>query len=192
MSAATAVAFSIRDGSPTAPPVGRVGAPSLILGTVVAFFAGAVPVTASQVLSPSALTPISSAVQAAMEQRSYRPSKEIEQSIARLRMFGAYEDDWDDRGARRPNQAAINAALEYLTYLEAWHPSPLATMSRDGEPILEFQDETGALGSIRFIDGKTVELYSKSPGAPSAFIEGDINSNALSAFLSNTMNLPTL
>jgi len=125
--------------------------------------------------------------------KTYKPSDSIENSIARLREFGKYHDDWDGNGANAPSQDAIDLALQFLTSLEPWHPVPFATMSRQGDPVIEFEEHsTGVFSSIRFLDDRSVELYSKAnKEAPSLFVTGEIGSPKVTEFLA-TMNLPTL
>src|SRR5262249_18801031 len=105
-------------------------------------------------LDPSNLSPTSANPPAAIEQRRLQQGRrrlraQIEDSLARLKEFGAYPNDWDSNGALAPTKDAINAALLYLTLLQPWHPAPLATLSREGEPVLEF-DDGNAFSSIRF------------------------------------------
>lgn len=108
-------------------------------------------------------------------------------------MFARYQDDWDSDGARAPNDKAIDDASVYLTALEPWHPSPLTTLSRSGEPIIEFEEsDTGFFGSIRFLPNREVELYSKYEGSPSDFLAGSVDSTDVARFMVETMKLPTL
>ena len=57
-----------------------------------------------------------------------------------------------------------NAALHYITNLQSWLPSPLATLTREGEPVLEF-DDGDCFSSMRFRSehgqGNIVELNTR-------------------------------
>ena len=194
MTSSTSVAFSIQTASATSQPQSNALSQSLwALGFVL--FLGSAPATADgQSTAPSAVRPAALFSQTEAERRkSYRPSEAIESSITRLRTFGKYRDDWDSNGAVAPSQRAINAALQFVTLLEPWHPAPFATLSRSGEPVIEFEDaSTGSFGSIRFLDDGSVELYAKAANEGSKFLPGELSSAEVKTFLSETMNLPTL
>ncbi|WP_456746691.1 hypothetical protein [Bradyrhizobium sp. USDA 4354] len=114
--------------------------------------------------------------------------------MARLKTFGKYKADWDSRGAAAPMPKAIDAALRYLTFLERWHPDPLATISREGEAILEF-DDPEAFYSIRFRDddGLVVELYRRpKDDGGSAYQEGAARDIGVNQFIRDQLKLPTL
>jgi hypothetical protein len=199
MNSATAVAFNIDSLSATGQTERTIESqrtrmlrPSLVmLGTLL--FLGSAPITDARPLSPSAIRPPVLIDLAEVDRRkTYKPSDAIEHSVSRLREFGKYMDDWDSNGAVAPKQEAIDVALQFLTSLEPWHPAPFATVSRQGEPVIEFEDSSiGFFGSIRFLSDRSVELYSKINDEPSRFVAGDIRSEAVTHFLS-AMNLPTL
>jgi hypothetical protein len=124
--------------------------------------------------------------------RRYRAP--VEHGMARLKRFAKYKADWDSRGAAAPMSLAINAALRYLTFLQSWHPNPLATISRDGEAILEF-DDNDAFSSIRFRDdhGLIVELYRRPKGSQqSLYEEGSARDASINEFIRDQLKLPTL
>jgi hypothetical protein len=123
---------------------------------------------------------------------SYARNDVVERGIARLKTFGDYSDDWDSNGAVAPKQRSINSALQYITTVQPWHPAPFATLSRNGEPIIEFEDsDIGFFGSIRFLENDEVELYSKYGEEPSSYLVGAAPSERVSKFLLETMKLPT-
>jgi hypothetical protein len=198
MKPTTLVAFNIESTSTTDevqlifPTQKNVLYPSLImLGTLL--FLGSAPANVAQT-SPSALRPpILRDLAEADRRNSYKPSDAIEHGITRLREFGRYLNDWDSNGAAAPSQDSINKALQFLTSLEPWHPTPLTTLSRQGEPIIEFEDSGArSFGSICFVGDDFVELYWKLGDEPSKFLSGELSSDAVKDFLAETMNLPTL
>ena len=114
--------------------------------------------------------------------------------MARLKTFGKYKADWDSRGAAAPMSRAIDAALRYLTFLQPWHPDPLATISREGEGVLEF-DDNDAFSSICFRedDDLVVELYRRpKSGQQSIYQEGSARDAAINRFIRDQLKLPTL
>jgi hypothetical protein len=128
------------------------------------------------------------------EQRRRKYRAPIEHGMARLKRFGSYQADWDSRGAVAPMTRAIDAALRYLTFLQAWHPNPLATISRDGEAVLEF-DDNDAFSSIRFRDddGLMVELYRRPKNSQhSVYQEGPARDAGINDFIRDQLKLPTL
>jgi hypothetical protein len=121
------------------------------------------------------------------------PSKQssaTEHAIARFKTFATYGDDWDDRGARAPNQEAIDGAMQFLSNLQPWHPAPFATIDREGNAIIELNDaSTNYFSSIVFNSATHVELYAHRGDRPSAFFEGDVRSNDARHFLSVEMQI---
>jgi hypothetical protein len=121
------------------------------------------------------------------------PSKQssaIEHAIARFKTFAAYAEDWDDRGAKAPNQEAIDGAMQFLSNLQPWHPAPFATIDRDGNAIIELNDaSTNYFSSIVFSSATHVELYAHRGDRPSAFFEGDVDSDDARRFLSVEMQI---
>jgi hypothetical protein len=155
-------------------------------------------------LDPSNLSPTSTNPPAALEQRRSQEGRrrlraQIEDSLARLRQFGAYPDDWDSNGALAPTKDAINAALLYLTLLQPWHPTPLATLSREGDTVLEF-DDGNAFSSIRFRRqdddnpnaALLIELYKRLADGSSSYDEGLVTDPKVNDFLRDTLKLPML
>ena len=152
----------------------------------------AVPVF-EEVQTPTA-RPVIVAEQSGQRRRKHRAP--IEHGMARLKRFAKYQADWDSRGASAPMVRAVDAALRYLTFLQSWHPNPLATISRDGEAILEF-DDGDAFSSIRFRDngGLVVEVYRRpknSPHRQSLFQEGSARDAGINNFIRDELKLPTL
>jgi hypothetical protein len=199
MTSATSIAFSIESPSATGRTERAVQVQQIrtlptwaMLGTLL-LLAGAPAVEdAKQIVPSAARPPMLYGLTEVDGQERYLPSSAVEHSITRLREFGKYHDDWDGSGAQAPSQDAINTALQFLTSLEPWHPAPFATMSRLGEPVIEFEEASaGLFGSIRFLDKTSVELYAKFADNPSRFFSGDIYSMAAREFLS-VMNLPAL
>lgn len=147
-------------------------------------------------LSPTA-TRAPSVVERRSQESRRRLRAEIEDSLARMKEFSSYSDDWDSNGASAPSEAAINAALFYLTLLQPWHPAPLATLSRDGEAVLEF-DEDNAFSSIRFRgddqarDGLQVEVYKRANNGQSDYDEGPVSDDNVNRFLRDIMKLPPI
>jgi hypothetical protein len=188
---ATALPFTIDSVAPTSRSE-RHSYSLLKFGTLV-FLLGSTPTGAPET-APTAMRPLLPVVEALSERRNNaRRSQAIERGLARLKMFSRYQDDWDSDGARAPNQRSIDAASQYLTALEPWHPSPLTTLGRSGEPIIEFEDsEAGFFGSIKFLSDREVELYSKYEGKASDFVVGPIDSPDVASFMVDTMKLPTL
>jgi hypothetical protein len=190
---ATAVPFTIDSETPTRSerPPGYVLS-ALRFGTLICLM-GSAPAVALET-APTAARPPLPIVEALIERRNnYRRPQAIEHGLARLKMFARYQDDWDSDGARAPNDRSIDAASLYLTALEPWHPSPLTTLDRSGEPIIEFEDsDAGFFGSIKFLSDREVELYSRYEGQPSEFLVGFIDSPDIASFMVNTMKLPTL
>ncbi|MEY9578689.1 hypothetical protein ABIE88_006265 [Bradyrhizobium diazoefficiens] len=114
--------------------------------------------------------------------------------MARLKTFADYGDDWDSRGACAPMPRAINAALRYLTFLQPWHPNPLATINREGEAVLEF-DDNDAFSSIHFRDenGLIVELYRRPKDSQqSIYKEGVAQDAEVNSFILEKLKLPIL
>jgi hypothetical protein len=189
----TSLAFSIESPSATGQLTKKVTQSLFVLGALAIMMGN--PSTAREMgeASPSAARPpITVPLAENEDQKGYRQTDDVERSIARLKTFAKYRSDWDARGAAVPDSAAINVALQYLTLLEPWHAPPLATLSRRGEPVLEFEDSaSGLFGSIRFVSDRSVELYLKEKDAPSRFLEGDLTSPEVNAFLSDQMKLPT-
>jgi hypothetical protein len=183
----TSLAFSIESQSTTGQFTKKTTQSLFVLGGALAIMMGN-PSTAREVRE----SPPSAARPAIADQKGYRQTEAVELSIGRLKAFAKYRSDWDDHGASAPDSAAINAALQYLTLLEPWHAPPLATLSRRGEPVLEFEDRaSGLFGSIRFVSDGSVELYVKEKDSPSLFFEGELGSPEVNAFLSIQMKLPT-
>ena len=145
---------------------------------------------------PDAPAPTAQVFMRPEEARARRRYKSpIESSLDRLKEFGKYGADWDSNGALAPEASAINAALRYLTSLQPWHPSPLATISREGEPILEF-DDGDVFSTICFRRdpnlGIMVELYTKpSRDGASAYDEGLIGEENVNRFFLEKLKLPT-
>jgi hypothetical protein len=133
-------------------------------------------------------------VEVSHEGKPYDSTDAIESSVTRLQMFRNYMDDWDGQGASAANTKAIDEAIKFLTLLEVWHPSPLATLSRSGDPILEFDDVDSRLfSSITFLPDGVVELYTKNKDAENSdFLSGPSSSPAVQMFISSVMNLPTM
>lgn len=134
------------------------------------------------------------AEQSTAEQRRRKYRAPIEHGMARLTRFARYQADWDSRGAAAPMARAVDAALRYLTFLQSWHPNPLATISRDGEAILEF-DDNDAFSSIRFRDdnGLIVELYRRPKNSQqSVYQEGSARDAGINDFIRDQLKLPTL
>jgi hypothetical protein len=111
-------------------------------------------------------------------------------AIARFKTFARYADDWDDRGAKAPNQEAIDGAMQFLSNLQPWHPAPFATIDREGNAVIELNDaSTNYFGSIIFSSATCVELYVRRGDRPSAFFEGDVGSADARHFLSAEMQI---
>jgi hypothetical protein len=128
------------------------------------------------------------------EQRRRKYRAPIEHGMARLKKFAKYKADWDSRGASAPMTRAVDAALRYLTFLQSWHPNPLATISRDGEAVLEF-DDNDAFSSLRFRDdnGLIVEVYRRPKDSPrSTFREGSTRDVDINKLIRDELKLPTL
>ena len=189
----TSLAFSIESPSTTGQFTRKVTQSLFVLSALAVMMGN--PSAAREVTEspPSAARPPIAVPLAEDEnQKGYRQTDDVERSIGRLKAFAKYRSDWDDHGASAPDPLAINTALQYLTLLEPWHAAPLATLSRRGEPVLEFEDSaSGLFGSIRFVSDRSVELYVKEKDLPSLFLEGDLASPEVNAFLSDQMKLPT-
>jgi hypothetical protein len=189
----TSQAFSIESPSATGEFTRKVSQSLFVIGALAIMMGN--PSSAREVreASPSAARPPIAVLLAEDEnQKGYRQTDDVERSIGRLKAFAKYRSDWDAHGSAAPDSAAINVALQYLTLLEPWHPRPLATLSRSGEPVLEFVDSaSGLFGSVRFVSDRSVELYLKEKDSPSLFFEGDLASPEVNAFLSDQMKLPT-
>jgi hypothetical protein len=151
-------------------------------------------------LDPSKVSPTNpiAAIEDRRSQERRRLRAQIEDSLARLKEFGAYPDDWDSNGALAPTKKGINAALLYLTLLQPWHPSPFATLSREGDPVLEF-DDGDTFSSIRFrrLDDTPnsdllIELYKRLADGSSTYDEGLVTDQQVNDFLRDTLKLPML
>jgi hypothetical protein len=188
----TAVPFTI-DSRTLAASIARSHAGSMLKFGTLVFLLGSVPVGVLET-APTAMRPPLPVVEALADRRSnYRRPPAIERGLARLKMFSAYRFDWDSAGASAPDQISLDSASLYLTALEPWHPLPLATLDRSGEPIIEFEDaEVGFFGSIRFLPNREVELYAKQEGRDSEFLVGQIGAAEVTRFLVDKMKLPTL
>jgi len=188
----TSLAFSIESPSTTGPFTKKVTQSLFVLGTLAIMMGSPSAANETKEAPPSAARPPIAVFLADDESQGFRQTDDVERSIARLKAFTKYHSDWDANGAAAPDFAAIDVALQYLTLLEPWHARPLATLSRRGEPVLEFEDgASGLFGSIRFVGDRSVELYVKEKDTPSLFLEGDLASPEVSAFLSDQMKLPT-
>ena len=113
-----------------------------------------------------------------------------EHAIARFKNFALLQDDWDDRGALAPGQDAIDAAMKFISNLQPWHPTPFATIDREGHAVIELNDPTtNYFGSITFLSATQVELYVHRGDRPSIFFEGDLSSREARKFLRVEMQI---
>lgn len=192
----TAIPFVIAASSPTSES-SVISKPAkrssyFAVGSVI-FLLGSVP-AAGEISAPSAVRPPLMSFEVSEEGRSFEAPDAIERGISRLQAFSSYPDDWDGQGASAANGSAVDNAIRFLTLLEVWHPIPLATLSRAGDPILEFDDvDTGMFSSIAFLPEGVVELYAKRKDADhSDFLSGSLSSDEVNSFLLDVMNLPTI
>ena len=146
-------------------------------------------------VSPTAKIPLP--LERKSEEVRRRLRAEIEDSLARMKEFGSYPDDWDSNGASAPRAEAIDAALFYFTLLQPWHPAPLATLGRDGDAVLEF-DDGNAFASIKFHGDDApngelqLELYKRAADGRSVYDEGPIAAENVNRFLRDTLKLPPI
>jgi len=119
-----------------------------------------------------------------------RRRKLLDHALARLKLFETYEDDWDSLGASQPNFEALGAAMDFVTRLQFWHPVPMTTLDREGNPVVELnEDQAGLFGSVRFTSKDDVELYIQKGTLPSKFIEGTRSSHEVKNFMNAEMNI---
>ncbi len=195
MKTQTDIAFQTESSTPTnASRIQESGLSKAAIGALLLLLSGTAPLSTT---NWSEVTPTAKVILRPEElQRTRRRFRSaIESSLDRLKEFGAYENDWDSSGAMAPQREAINAALQYLTNLQPWHPSPLATLTREGEPVLEF-DDGDCFSSMRFRSepgqGVIVELYTRpSKDGPSQYDEGVIGAPNVNRFALEKMKLPT-
>jgi hypothetical protein len=199
----TSARFAIEQDSPTSaflPVTAKVSAPKrlpyLAMGSLILLL-GSAPAGSSECSAPSAVRPLLASTDVGdgeIDVEELKPPAGIERGIARLTAFRQYSADWDDLGASVANAKAIDEAIAYLSLLEAWHPIPLATLSREGLPILEFDDvDKGGFSSVTFLGDGRVELYDRhGSDRQSRFLATHLGSDEAEQFLLNVMNLPAI
>lgn len=118
----------------------------------------------------------------------------IDRALGRLEEFSAYEEDWDGEGASAPLIDAIEGAVAFLQKLEPWHPRPVATVSSEGNAVIEFYDDgdnDDYWGSVTFYDHDTVEIYLSSVLRVDGdrFFVGKLSSGEALRILSNGLQI---
>jgi hypothetical protein len=198
---ATAIDFDLLDTSTTNARRERQGAPG-VPAILFLVLSGLGPTTVVQLASGIGTSTVSSVQASAgslmgLDRESLRllsggttKISRGEHAIARFKNFALLQDDWDDRGTLSPGRDAIDAAMKFISNLQPWHPTPFATIDREGHPVIELNDPTtNYFGSITFLSATQVELYVHRGDRPSIFFEGDLSSPEARKFLRVEMQI---
>jgi len=116
----------------------------------------------------------------------YGPQERV---IGRLRMLRTLPANHDNEGASAPDHASVDRAIAFISGIKSFY-SFNATLNDDGAAVVEFEDRsTGFFGDVTFEKGGLVECYCRRSGAPSEYVEGDLNAKHVQEFLESSMRV---
>lgn len=142
--------------------------------------------------SGGAFASFAGAVKQAVSLDSILTNPYIEKAVKRLSSFADYDEDWNGEGAAAPVGESLAAAASFLAKLEPWHPRPIATLSSEGNCVIEFYDDQNSdfWGSITFTSATDVEIYVSSKILNAGnFYEGPLGSPKSLRLLSNGLQI---